>query len=80
MKKLLIVYHSQSGATARLAIAAREGAQREEGVQVQLVRAWDAGIDELIVPDFNLGTGDTKLEALDRILACAGPAARVDRP
>jgi F420-dependent oxidoreductase-like protein len=38
----------------------------------------DAGIDELIVPDFNLGRGDAKLEALNRVLACIGPAARAD--
>ena len=35
----------------------------------------EAGIDELIVPDFNLGRGAEKLDALDRILACARPAA-----
>jgi F420-dependent oxidoreductase-like protein len=41
------------------------------------VRAYaDAGIDELIIPDFNLGSGSAKLDALDRILACAGPACR----
>jgi F420-dependent oxidoreductase-like protein len=40
------------------------------------VRAYaEAGIDELIIPDFNLGTGAAKLDALDRILACARPAA-----
>ena len=46
-KRLLIVYHSQSGATASLAMAARAGALREEGVEVRLLRAWDAGIDDL---------------------------------
>lgn len=51
-----------------------------ERIHEQVKAYADAGIDELIVPDFNLGTGDAKLEALDRILACAGPAARVDRP
>ena len=48
MKKLLIVYHSQSGATARLAAAVYAGASREEGVQVSLRRAWDAGLEDLI--------------------------------
>jgi multimeric flavodoxin WrbA len=48
MKKLLIVYHSQSGATARLAGAVRAGALREEGVEVVLRRAWDAGLDDLL--------------------------------
>ena len=50
-KKLLIVYHSQSGATARLAAAARAGALREEGVAVTLRRAWDAGLEDLLQCD-----------------------------
>ena len=50
-KKLLIVYHSQSGATARLAAAVREGARREAEVEVLLLRAWDAGLDDLIQCD-----------------------------
>ncbi len=45
-------------------------------IHEQVMSYANAGVDELIVPDFNLGTGDAKLEALDRILACAGPAAR----
>lgn len=47
-KKLLIVYHSQSGATARLAAAVRHGAMREEGIEVDYLRAWDAGAEELL--------------------------------
>ena len=47
MKSLLIVYHSQSGASARLAHAAWRGARLEEGVRVRLVRAWDAGVEDL---------------------------------
>lgn len=50
-KKLLIVYHSQSGATARLAAAVRAGARREAEVEVLLRRAWDAGVDDLIQCD-----------------------------
>jgi multimeric flavodoxin WrbA len=51
VKKLLIVYHSQSGATARLAAAASTGAQLEEGVEVRLLRAWDAGTADLLDSD-----------------------------
>lgn len=47
MPSLLIVYHSQSGSCARLARAATEAAQREEGVGVVLRRACEAGIAEL---------------------------------
>lgn len=50
-KKLLIVYHSQSGATAQLAAAVRAGAQREEDVEVILRRAWDAGLEDLAYCD-----------------------------
>ncbi|MCZ6830006.1 MAG: flavodoxin [Gammaproteobacteria bacterium] len=50
-KRLLIVYHSQSGATARLAAAVCEGARREDGVEVILRRAWDAGMDDLLQCD-----------------------------
>jgi alkanesulfonate monooxygenase SsuD/methylene tetrahydromethanopterin reductase-like flavin-dependent oxidoreductase (luciferase family) len=35
----------------------------------ELVRAYrDAGVDELIVPDFTLGSGDQKLATLDRFM------------
>jgi F420-dependent oxidoreductase-like protein len=35
-----------------------------------------SGLDELIVPDFALGTGDQKLEALDRFIDDVAPAFR----
>mgnify|MGYP001823133916 CR=1 FL=1 len=47
MKSLLIVYHSQSGTCAGLARAASLGARREEGVNVVVRRAWDAGTADL---------------------------------
>ena len=46
-KNLLIVYHSQSGASFQLAVAARRGALREEGINVSWRRAWDAGLADL---------------------------------
>ncbi len=51
LKSLLIVYHSQSGASAQLAAAALRGAQREEGIDVVLRRAWDAGTRDLAAAD-----------------------------
>ena len=51
MKSLLIVYHSQSGASVQLAAAARRGASVEEGVQVVFKRAWDAGTRDLAAAD-----------------------------
>jgi multimeric flavodoxin WrbA len=47
MKSLLIVYHSQSGASAQLARSAWRGAQNEEGVATSVLRVWDAAVAEL---------------------------------
>lgn len=47
MKNLLIVYHSQSGATAQLAAAVERGANREEGVEVRVLRAMEASVLDL---------------------------------
>ena len=47
-KSLLIVYHSQSGASARLARAAWAGAVEEPALQIRVLRAWDAGIEDLV--------------------------------
>ena len=47
MKSLLIVYHSQSGASAQLARSAWRGAQNEEGVATHVLRVWDAAVAEL---------------------------------
>ena len=51
MKSLLIVYHSQSGASARLAQAAWRGAAAEQGIIVQVRRVWDAGTRDLQLAD-----------------------------
>lgn len=51
MKSLLIVYHTQSGSCARLARAAAEGARQEEGVNVVVLRACDAGVNDLAGAD-----------------------------
>ena len=41
------------------------------------VEAWrDAGVDELIVPDFTLGTGSQRADALDTIIERVAPAFR----
>jgi flavorubredoxin len=47
-KRLLIVYHSQSGASWQLAVAVRRGALKEEGVEILWRRAWDAALDDLV--------------------------------
>jgi hypothetical protein len=45
--ELLIVWHSQSGASARLALAAEQGGRTEEGCRVRRLRAVDCGAREV---------------------------------
>jgi multimeric flavodoxin WrbA len=47
MKTLLIVFHTQSGASARLAQALYQGACEEADVVVRVRRAWDCGTTDL---------------------------------
>jgi multimeric flavodoxin WrbA len=51
MKSLLIVYASFTGGTRQMAQAAADGARAEEGVQVRLLPAPQAGPDELLAAD-----------------------------
>ncbi len=85
MKQLLIVYNSQSGASARLARAAMAGANAEGLVAVRVLRAADAGVADLgradgvlLVAAENSGTlaGGMK-DFLDRTLYPAGAQALV---
>jgi len=45
---LLIVYHSATGGSEQMARAAQRGAIRADGLQLRLLRAPDAGADDLI--------------------------------
>ena len=47
-KRLLIVYHTQSGNTGRLADAVLEGARRVAEVDTVMKRAFDAGTEDLL--------------------------------
>lgn len=51
MKSLLIVYHSQSGASAQLARAASRGARLEADIEHRVLRVWDAGTADLLRAD-----------------------------
>ncbi len=48
MKTLLIVYHSQSGNTEQLALAAYRGACQASEIQTRLIRAGDAILQDLL--------------------------------
>jgi len=51
MRLMLIVYHSQSGASAQLAQACFTAATSADNVEVRLMRAWDAGSVDLLAAD-----------------------------
>ncbi|MFY9333038.1 MAG: NAD(P)H-dependent oxidoreductase [Porticoccaceae bacterium] len=51
MKHLLIVYHTQSGNTGKMAEAVAAGAALESDVETQTLRAFDAGLDDLLWAD-----------------------------
>lgn len=50
-KRLLIVYHTQSGNTGQLAAAVLRGAQRVEETESRLLRAFDADTEDLLACD-----------------------------
>lgn len=47
-RRLLIVFHSQSGSAQRMAEAVVRGARRADGVEVRDVRALDGTLDDLL--------------------------------
>lgn len=51
MKRLLIVYHTQFGATLQMAQSARDGAQSIDSVDTRFMRAADAGVADLLEAD-----------------------------
>jgi multimeric flavodoxin WrbA len=51
MKTLLIVYHSMTGGTRQMAEAAAAGARQEEGVAVRLLKAPEAGPEDMLEAD-----------------------------
>ena len=51
MAKILIVYHSQTGHTQRMAKAVAEGAEAVEGVDVILKKASDTTLEDLLAAD-----------------------------
>jgi multimeric flavodoxin WrbA len=51
MKRLLIIYHSQSGNTQDLAAAVYNGALREDEIHTTIKRVQDAGLADLVEAD-----------------------------
>lgn len=51
MATILIIYHSQTGKTQKMALAVAEGARSIEKVKVLLKRAYDATTEDLLAAD-----------------------------
>jgi multimeric flavodoxin WrbA len=51
MKTLLIVYHSMTGGTLQMALAAASGARSEPGLRVSLLQAAEAQPDDVLSAD-----------------------------
>jgi multimeric flavodoxin WrbA len=51
MARILIVYHSQTGSTEKMALAVAEGAGNIENTEVMLKRAGDATLEDLLTAD-----------------------------
>lgn len=51
MKLLLIVFHSMTGGSQQMAEAVARGAEQDGGVEVRLIRAGDAGPDDVLQAD-----------------------------
>ena len=61
---LLIVYHSRTGGTEQMALAARRGAQRADDLHVRLLHACDAGPDDLLAAQAYLFATPENLAAI----------------
>lgn len=68
MKTLLIVYHSFTGGTRQMAEAAAQAAGAQEGVLVRLLRATEAGPDDLLTADGYLFAAPENLAAIAGIM------------
>ena len=68
MKTLLIVYHSMTGGTLQMAQAAAAGASTEPSLQVRLLRAPDAGADDLMSADGYIFATPENLAAVSGML------------
>ncbi|RPI72784.1 MAG: flavodoxin, partial [Desulfobacteraceae bacterium] len=51
MAKILIVYHSQTGNTEKMALAVADGARSIEGAEVILKKAGEAVLEDLLAAD-----------------------------
>ena len=67
-KTLLIVYHSLTGGAHQMAEAARRGAAAEDGIEVRLLRAAEAGGTDVLQADGYLWVTPENLAAMSGIM------------
>ncbi len=65
---LLIVYHSHTGGTEQMALAAERGARRADGIYVRLSRAQDTGPEDLLAAQGYLFATPENLAAIAGIM------------
>ncbi|CAG2157680.1 flavodoxin family protein [Cupriavidus numazuensis] len=68
MKTLLIVYHTMTGGTAQMAQAAADAARQQPDVTVRLLRAVDAGPDDVLAADGYLFATPENLAAMSGLM------------
>lgn len=68
MKNLLIVFHSRTGGTRQMAQAALRGAATENDVRVSLLRAADAGPEDVLQADGYLFAMPENLASISGIM------------
>lgn len=68
MKTLLIVYHTMTGGTLQMAQAAAAGAATETALRVRLLRAPDAGAEDLLSADGYIFATPENLAAISGML------------
>ncbi len=64
MKTLLIVYHTMTGGTQQMARAAADGAAGDASIAVRLLRAHEAGADDVLAADAYLFATPENLAAI----------------
>jgi multimeric flavodoxin WrbA len=68
MKRLLIVYHSMTGGALQMARAAAEAATAEQGAEVRLLHALDAGPDDVVAAHGYLFATPENLAAMSGLM------------
>jgi multimeric flavodoxin WrbA len=68
MKRLLIVHHTMTGGTRQMAEAAADAARAEAGVDVRLLRAPEAGPEDVLAADGYLFATPENLAAMSGLM------------